>query len=208
MEERWRTWQELVDQSTAYEVNTEGVQELAAAVIERAYEDLIRAMRREAGILLHDKSYNANREYLSILKECERYTRTTLNRIDRINKTSGRPQHEHTEEEKESLMVEREKELLTLAQGDKENLINWFRSERFKDFAYSANGEWFVRQAKEHMKAYVLDQKDSWHLLVHHWGEDKSNNAKAIERRVKKWKAARDAWRKKHSLEEVKDDAE
>lgn len=149
---------------------------LCAAVIRKAYVELLDAYIFEAQMLWHDCSYNCAKRYAE------------------YHKPKGARRYCVGDDDKQ----------LAAARADIRKLTLWFtESERYRELSRGAQGEWFVRQAKEHTKLFALDKVDDVNVYPRFEKQESKRNDK---KRIGKWKRARDAWRKAHGLEEVRDE--
>lgn len=91
------------------------------------------------------------------------------------------------------------------AMRDAEKLMKWFaHSQRCRLFCKTVQGEWFVEQAKKHVKSFALDEKPEWDIRPRFGTGGTSPDKVEYERRKRaEWKRKRDEWREEHGMEKV-----
>lgn len=157
-------------------LNQQAVDELCAAVIREAYNDLIKALLFETMVKNTRRSYNCYNRVREFTREkrCRKYNN-----------------HSRTI-----------KDQLDCAKRDIEKLEAWFMtSERYKLLAKQTSGDWFVRMAHKKVGDFSADKVMELDLSI----VIKDRDADWYAEKKAEWKAARDAWRKEHGLDEVKD---
>ena len=154
------------------------VDEMAAAVIREAYNDLVKA-------LLFDEMLKHAKTSFNCYTRIREFTRDKRCRI----------YNHHTRAR--SL-----KDQLDYARRDIAKLEQWFvSSERYKILTKSVKGEWYVMMAHKKVGEFCADKLMEIDLSV----LIKDRDANWYEKKKSKWVAERDEWRKARGLEEVKD---
>lgn len=161
-------------------LTVKGADLLCAGIIKRAYLDLIEAYLADAAVEFHEKSYNCAMYYETLRK-----SRKVYQGFEGVKPRSMQ-------------------QIQIVARKDIEKLDKWFRySESCRMYLRKAQGVWFAEIAKKHAIEFALDKRSKAECIPVELGvKDKARRA----RMRKKWKAERDAWRREHGLNEVKDD--